>query len=113
MPIGYNRRVKCRREILVAILVYVALDLSLPAMPGAFVFEVAESVESVGGGRAAVRTVTLPTIHASPAQAPVQLHGDLPRRLPAGCEVALPRHPVARCLPRTADTPSPSSEDPH
>jgi hypothetical protein len=113
MSVGYNRRVRCRREFLLAILVYVALDLSVPAMPGAFVFEAADSVESTGGGRVAVRVVVLPTTTASPVQASVQLHGDLPRRLPAGCEVPSLRHPAARCLPRTADTPSPSSEDPH
>jgi hypothetical protein len=113
MPIGYNRRVRCRRGLLLAILVYVGLDLSLPAMPGAFVFEAADSVESIGGGRVAVRVVALPTTSASPAQASVQLHGDLPRRVPAGCEVSPPRHPMARCLPRAADTPPASSEDPH
>lgn len=39
------------RPALVALLLYVTLDLSLPAMPGAFVFEVEDSVESVHGGR--------------------------------------------------------------
>jgi len=34
------------RGVLFAILVYVTLDLSLPAMPGAFVFEPADSAES-------------------------------------------------------------------
>jgi hypothetical protein len=113
MPIGYNRRVKCRRELLLAILVYVALDLSLPAMPGAFVFEAADSVESIGGGRVATRVVALPAAHASSAQPSPELHGDRPRRLPAGCEVLPLRRPAAQCLPRGAETPSPSSsEDP-
>jgi hypothetical protein len=31
----------------VAVLLYVGLDLSLPMMPGAFVFDVGDSVESV------------------------------------------------------------------
>jgi hypothetical protein len=33
------------RGLLFAIIVYVTLDLSLPAMPGAFVFEPADSAE--------------------------------------------------------------------
>ena len=41
----------CRR-LVVLILIYIALDLSLPAMPGAFVFDAAESVESVQRSRA-------------------------------------------------------------
>jgi hypothetical protein len=52
---------RCRAELLVAILVYVSLDLALPGMPGAFVFEPADSVESAGGGRQAVRGVAVPT----------------------------------------------------
>jgi hypothetical protein len=43
--------VNARRSTLCAILVYVALDLSLPMMPGAFVFEADASVESVQGNR--------------------------------------------------------------
>ena len=39
------------RVLLGAFLVYVALDLSLPAMPGAFVFDVGDSVEGTHGGR--------------------------------------------------------------
>jgi hypothetical protein len=43
--------VNARRSTLCAILIYVALDLSLPMMPGAFVFEADASVESVQGSR--------------------------------------------------------------
>jgi hypothetical protein len=42
----YNRAVN-RRLLLALLVVYVSLDLSLPAMPGAFVFEPGDSVESV------------------------------------------------------------------
>jgi hypothetical protein len=54
--------VKRRPALLVAILVYVTLDLSLPAMPGAFVFEPGDSVEStqIGRGRASAESVALP-----------------------------------------------------
>jgi hypothetical protein len=43
-----------RRAGLVGLLVYVTLDLSLPAMPGAFVFEADDSVESVHSARGRV-----------------------------------------------------------
>ena len=47
--------------LLLAVLIYVTLDLSLPAMPGAFVLEPAESVESTQSpARAAAETVMLP-----------------------------------------------------
>lgn len=39
------------RRLVVLILVYIALDLSLPAMPGAFVFDATQSVESVQRSR--------------------------------------------------------------
>lgn len=55
-------RVKHRPALLPAILVYVTLDLSLAMMPGAFQFELADSVETVqiGRSRAAARVVVLP-----------------------------------------------------
>lgn len=37
---------KPQRPLVLAILIYVTLDLSLPAMPGAFVFEAEDSAES-------------------------------------------------------------------
>ncbi len=42
---------KRRRRLLLPILVYITLDLSLAAMPGAFVFDAAQSVESPHSGR--------------------------------------------------------------
>ncbi|HUF91899.1 MAG TPA: hypothetical protein VMR23_05940 [Candidatus Limnocylindria bacterium] len=41
-----------RRGMPLAILLYVALDLSLPAMPGAFAFDSAGAVETAGIARA-------------------------------------------------------------
>jgi hypothetical protein len=38
-----------RRAFLVAILIYVAVDAASPDVPGAFVFDLDDSVESVGG----------------------------------------------------------------
>ena len=53
--------VTLRPVLLLAVLVYVALDLSLPAMPGAFVFEAGESVESTQSrAREAIEAVVLP-----------------------------------------------------
>jgi len=97
--------------VLAAILVYVALDLSLPTMPGAFVFETSDSVESTGGGRVAARMVVLPVVAGISMPSPSQQRCDLPHRLPASCEV--PLLPPARCLPRAACEPSQPSEDPH
>ncbi|MGH7300772.1 MAG: hypothetical protein ACREKQ_01770 [Candidatus Rokuibacteriota bacterium] len=52
---------KHQPAFLLALLVYVTLDLSLPAMPGAFVFEPAESVESTRmRARAVGEIVVLP-----------------------------------------------------
>lgn len=54
-------RVKHQSPFLLVILIYVTLDLSLAAMPGAFVFEPAESVESTRiRARVSAETVVLP-----------------------------------------------------
>jgi hypothetical protein len=46
-----SQLVKLSRHVFLAVVVYVALDLSLPAMPGAFVFDADNSVESVHSGQ--------------------------------------------------------------
>jgi hypothetical protein len=105
--------VRCRRELLVAILVYVTLDLSLPAMPGAFVFEPADSVDSIGGGRVAVRVTILPASSGGPVALSPGPISDLPPRRAVPTASRPLDQPRAPCLPRgTCDTP-PSSEDPH
>ena len=96
-----------------AILVYVALDLSLPTMPGAFVFEPADSVESIGGGRVVTRVGVLPAPAASPVPAPSPLQRDLPHRRPPSREIVLAGRLPARCLPRITCAPPQPSEDPH
>lgn len=104
---------KRRPALLLAILLYVTLDLSLPAMPGAFVFEPAESVESTQTRtRSAVETVALP----APAR-DVFLLFQLPlatkdRLVPAPA-VERHRSPVATWRPRALFDPAPPSEDPH
>ena len=64
-----------RRTLLVAILIYVALDLSLASMPGAFEFDPNDSVESTQSGR------SRPTaeIAASPGT-PVNVFETAPQR---------------------------------
>lgn len=104
-------RVKRRPALLIAILLYVSLDLSLPTMPGAFVFDAGDSIESTQSrARAAVETVTLP--------APVRdlfvlswlalQAGDRPTPVEW-----LERRPVPRWRAGTLDEPAPPSEDPH
>lgn len=54
-------------------LLYVTLDLSLAEMPGAFVFEAADSAETTQvRARAAAETVALPALAADPRVAPSQ-----------------------------------------
>ena len=103
-----------RRALLVTILVYVALDLSLPAMPGAFVFESGDSVEGtqVARGRLAAEVVTLPTLSRSSFVLPsprIELRHRMP---PTNDIVRLARSDV-RCLPRAVCAAPPLSEDPH
>ena len=56
-----------RRLLVLVILIYVTLDLSLPAMPGSFVFEPADSAESTQvRARAAAEIVALPALARDP-----------------------------------------------
>jgi hypothetical protein len=103
---------RCRAELL-ALLVYVTLDLSLPAMPGAFVFEPADSVESAGGGRQAVRGVALPTpVTGSLAIAPLTGHDVRHRWLGRSAPARLAA-PSRQHRPRARGEPAPSAEDAH
>jgi hypothetical protein len=55
--------------LLLAVLVYVSLDLSVAAMPGAFMFEPEDSVESLQSsrGRAPAGVVALPALDREPS----------------------------------------------
>jgi hypothetical protein len=104
------------RGILVAVLVYVALDLSLPGMPGAFVFDTADSVESAQGG-AARRAGALLATPAAAAQTPA-MHRQVPVRPPrALVPAATGDHVLPRLASRlargAADAAPAASEDPH
>ena len=102
-----------RPMLLLAVLIYVTLDLSLPAMPGAFVFDPAESVESTQSrARAAAETVALP---AAARDAFVRSRPllEVKDRLTPPESVERRRGPV---MGRRADAPhdpAPPSEDPH
>jgi hypothetical protein len=106
-------RVNRRRALLVVILVYVALDLSLPTMPGAFVFDPADSLESIqtARGRTTARVVVLP----SPVRHEFltsQPQTDLrQRQLPS--EVTAFGQPSVSCLPQARCESARPSEDPH
>ena len=100
--------------MLLVILLYVTLDLSVPTIPGAFVFESADSVEINGGrpGQGKVEISVLPALARDSfggSQPPV----DLRDRLAAANKVALLGHPILNRLPRATLDPAPPSEDPH
>jgi hypothetical protein len=104
-----------RRLLLVILLVYIGLDLSSPEMPGAFVFDPADSVESVTAGRTQLmaKIVVLPTPGRDSRLPSREPHRELRDRLPAIEEVAHSGLPVVSCLPRATCAPSRLSEDSH
>ena len=60
-----------RRLFVLAVFLYVTLDLSLPGMPGVFVFDPADSAEGTyTRARAAVETGVLPTQGARGSRSP-------------------------------------------
>jgi hypothetical protein len=100
--------------MLLALLLYVTLDLSVPTIPGAFVFEADDSIE-ISSGRAGEGKVEAAELPALARESFVISHPpvDVRDRLATTSKVALLRHPVLRQLPRaTLDSVSPS-EDPH
>ncbi|MEX2223248.1 MAG: hypothetical protein WEG40_15765 [Candidatus Rokuibacteriota bacterium] len=104
---------KRRPALFLAILIYVTLDLSLPAMPGAFEFDLDESVESTRTrARAAGETVVLP---APPRDAFVlsRLPLVVKDRLPPTISVERRGPPVLAWRLRAPYDPTPPSEDPH
>jgi len=99
-----------RHALVLAVVVYVGLDLSLAGMPGAFVFDAADSVESAHGIRAHGARPLL-TAQASPAVSSIALSVPPARVLPFAAAARIP--PVRRdvChLPRAVLAP-PLPED--
>ena len=106
-------RVTDRPMLLLAVLVYVTLDLSLPAMPGAFVFEAAESVESTQSrARAAAEAVVLPA-PARDAFMPSRPPLEVKDRLTSTEVVERRGDAVMGWRLRAPHDSAPPSEDPH
>ena len=101
-----------RSVFLVAVLVYVTLDLSLPAMPGAFVFDPGESVESVQQARArAASEAVMQPVSARDELLAGQVPSAAPAR-PASTGPTPARFHVTRRSGLRGE-PAPPSEDPH
>jgi hypothetical protein len=91
------------------VLIYVTFDLSLASMPGAFVFEAADSVESIQLSR--VRPLTEIAIAPIPVPTP-KVVVDI---RPVPILPPVPPRPIRRgeAAPRPASAASALSEDPH
>jgi hypothetical protein len=105
--------VKPRPALLLAVLLYVTLDLSLPTMPGAFVFDPAESVESTHARARAVVEIGVLPAPAPDAFALSQAPVDVRVRVTPIVDPARARRPVLSWRARALLDPAPPSEDPH
>jgi hypothetical protein len=100
---------------LLVFVVYLALDFSLPAMPGASIFESTEDVESIGRSRARETSDVQPI---TPLRSDSPLFARTPDDVPDGStsstmEIRRPRLRVTSRLPRATLAPAPRSADPH
>ncbi|MGH7399813.1 MAG: hypothetical protein ACRELW_20030 [Candidatus Rokuibacteriota bacterium] len=103
---------KHRPALLLAILIYLTLDLSLAAMPGAFVFEPDESVESTRiRARAAAESVVL-LVPPRDAFVLCQLPLVVRDRLAPALSAERRGSPVLSWRSRAPYDPAPPSEDP-
>jgi hypothetical protein len=107
-------RVSRRHIVVLAILLYVTLDLSLPAMPGAFEFDPADSVESIQVTRARpAADITVVRELTRDALAPARPRLEVRTRSAARDHIAHPRRPLAGWFPPPHRDAAPASEDPH
>jgi len=99
-----------RRVMILALLLYVALDLSIPSMPGAFGVDPDDSVESLHQTRA---RATAEAVIPPASGAATSVLAELPPE--AGRRPAPPRPAPERPSRRTplTDEPASPSEDPH
>jgi hypothetical protein len=96
------------------ILIYVTLDLSLPEMPGAFVFEPADSAESTHvRARAAAESVALPALARHLSFVLFQPPLEVDERLAPVSWAERRGRPVASWRSRAHDDSAPLSEDSH
>jgi hypothetical protein len=96
------------------VVLYVALDLSLPAMPGAFVFDAASSIESARDSRA--RPSAPSDVAVRPQAMVARVAGGPAMNRAHSRRAAALRRSRARPLPGTRRVPPPaipSPEDPH
>lgn len=101
-----------RHALVLAVVVYVGLDLSLAGMPGAFVFDTKDTVESAHGIRAHGARPLL-AAQAAPAETSMALSVPPARALPCAAAARIsPVHQDLCRLPR-AVLARPISEDPH
>ena len=104
-----------RRRLLLAVLVYVTLDLSLPSMPGAFVFDPGDSVESIQMSRE--RTAVEAVCPLAPARllvASIELEFSVRRRsVPMGLDARVPLRSTDGLHRATTDLDPPAADDPH
>ena len=108
---GRIAAVTLRRVLILALLVYVALDLSIPTMPGAFGFDPDDSIESVYQTRArAAAEAVIPPASGAAAFVLSALPPDSGRR-PGPIDPARER-PRSSRRSAASDEPPPS-EDPH
>ena len=105
---------KGRPALLLVILIYLTLDLSLPTMPGAFVFEAADSVESTQiRTRAAVEIVSPPALRHPPGFVPFRPPLGAKERLAPASLAECPARPVVSWRSQAPYDSAPPSEDPH
>jgi hypothetical protein len=103
-----------RRRLLLAVLIYVTLDLSLPSMPGAFVFDPGDSVESIqmSRGRTAVEAAC-PLAPARHLVAPIEPKYSVGRRsVPMRADARVPLRSTDG-LHRATTDPDRPADDPH
>jgi hypothetical protein len=106
--------VRHRRLLVLAILIYLTLDLSLPAMPGAFVFESADSVESAQiRARATAESVALPALARDPGFVLFQPPLEVKERLAPVSSAERRGRPVVSWRSRAPYDSAPPSEDHH
>ena len=102
------------RALLLAILVYVSLDLSLPGMPGAFVFEPSETVDSAQGrGRATAADMVIVLGSVGDRVLPSLTITSDDRPLPSNGSDPCVTCPVVKRLPRAVLEPARPADDPH
>ena len=103
-----------RRLFVLAVLLYVTLDLSLPGMPGVFVFDPADSAEGTHTRtRAAAETGVLPTQGRGLAFALFQPPLEVKERLAPVALAERIEWPGAGWRPRAFVDSAPPSETPH